>query len=515
MAVAADYSGWVKDLDAFKPSMVDDDDDEEDRLQEMSAQYGGKSHGKKGDGGSTSQLEEIKQEMKLLNWHKLANEAALKAALIKTKKLKREDARQSSLLDAEERMERLQQIEEEENMKPLEVTAEFIRKYEDEERREERRLEADVARHISCLKKLKGMLEERDDQRRRHIQYREGKLALDHGYTLRSNQEDDKVSQLQLSARSTGNTNDVARVLSSLDKLVELERRISCLEQEDVEPASVATVAPLIRAAKETLKFTKTTSGRTTAQTVKKSKTKTSHQTFLTGVPEPKTTVKKGKMATTRMATASAIPVSTTNKSKDVKRAADLRRMSERDRHKALKMDKKQAQEKRMAQQNVKIDQWAEKKKQAAVARKVNYVKANQQQAQAKTKSNVARGKPTTANKHMDEFQAMKRGFEAKKAARSKTTKAVASAQPPPQGKKRPPAASTLQPWGTKPKPPTEQRLLPMIHGRVKAAGTSTAPSGRPPARTNAPTELPKVVGRPAKGNGDSLGLGIRGIRSG
>jgi hypothetical protein len=37
-----------------------------------------------------SQLAELEQEMKLLQWHKLANEAALKAALIRTKKLKRE-----------------------------------------------------------------------------------------------------------------------------------------------------------------------------------------------------------------------------------------------------------------------------------------------------------------------------------------------------------------------------------------------------------------------------------------
>jgi hypothetical protein len=33
-------------------------------------------------------MEELAQEMKLLNWHKLANEAALKAALISTKKSK-------------------------------------------------------------------------------------------------------------------------------------------------------------------------------------------------------------------------------------------------------------------------------------------------------------------------------------------------------------------------------------------------------------------------------------------
>ncbi|CAK4412259.1 unnamed protein product [Aphanomyces euteiches] len=362
MAIATDYSGWVKDFESFKPSVDNFDDDEEDRLRDMSA-------GKTSKKGHASQLEEIKQEMKLLNWHKLANEAALKAALIKTKKLKREDARQSSLLDAEERMERLQQIEEEENMKPLEVTAEFIRKYEDEERREE---------------------------------------------------------------------------------LVELERRISCLEQDDVEPATTATIAPVIKTAKETLKFTKTSTGRNTALRVTKAPaTKAKSQTFLTGVPEWKVKTKR------------AVPSGTNgDKSKEARRAAELRRMPERDRQKAMRMDKKQAREVKAQQQSVKIDQWAAKKKQAAVTRKVNYVKANMT-----NQTPLATKKKTTNNRHMAEFESMKRNFEAKKAA-SKTQ--PPTRLPPVAVKKRLPSnAQPVQPWAQKPKPkpPAEQRVLPMIHG--------------------------------------------------
>ncbi|CAK4515346.1 unnamed protein product [Aphanomyces euteiches] len=487
MAIATDYSGWVKDLESFKPSVDNFDDDEEDRLRDMSA-------GKTSKKGHASQLEEIKQEMKLLNWHKLANEAALKAALIKTKKLKREDARQSSLLDAEERMERLQQIEEEENMKPLEVTAEFIRKYEDEERREERRLEADVARHINCLRKLKVMLETREDQRRRYAQYREGKQRLDKGLSPSLNQEEheetprnDRLS----SSRSTGNsTNDVSRVLSSLDKLVELERRISCLEQDDVEPATTATIAPVIKTAKETLKFTKTSTGRNTALRVTKAPaTKAKSQTFLTGVPEWKVKTKR------------AVPSGTNgDKSKEARRAAELRRMPERDRQKAMRMDKKQAREVKAQQQSVKIDQWAAKKKQAAVTRKVNYVKANMT-----NQTPLATKKKTTNNRHMAEFESMKRNFEAKKAA-SKTQ--PPTRLPPVAVKKRLPSnAQPVQPWAQKPKPkpPAEQRVLPMIHGRVKQA----APAARKPG--GASTHLPKVT-RPTN---DEMGLGIRGFRSG
>ncbi|KDO27630.1 hypothetical protein SPRG_06900 [Saprolegnia parasitica CBS 223.65] len=176
MAVASTYSGWVKELEAFKPTTSDEDDDDDDddaRVEAIAAEYARPRR------GHSSQLDEIKQEMKLLNWHKLANEAALKAALIKTKKLKREDLRVAAIVDADERHERRQQIEEEENMKPLEVTAEFIRQYEADERREEMRLENKVARHINCLRKLKGMLAEREELRARHLRYRDGRAALE------------------------------------------------------------------------------------------------------------------------------------------------------------------------------------------------------------------------------------------------------------------------------------------------------------------------------------------------
>ncbi|RHY21413.1 hypothetical protein DYB25_008350 [Aphanomyces astaci] len=363
MAVAADYSGWVKDLDSFKPS-TDDDDDEEDRLQDMSGGCTSKkptSH--------ASQLDEIKQEMKLLNWHKLANEAALKAALIKTKKLKREDARQLALVDAEEHMDRLQQIEEEENLKPLEVTAEFIRQYEEDERKQEQ--------------------------------------------------------ESKLTSRSTGNSNDVTRVLSSLDKLVELERRISSLEQDDIEPASAAMVTSSIvkdKGSSTALKFMKTSKGRTTAQPIiAKSKRPKSQSTFLTAVPDN----------TSR--------VGLKTKSKELQRAAELRRMPERDRLKARHVDQKQALVARDKQQSVKINQWAQQKKQAAVARKANYVKINQRTAAAATGDKVK----GTKNKHMQDFQAMKRDFESKK-KKNMAGATMGVKAPLPPVKKRPPPNHTI-----------------------------------------------------------------------
>ena len=41
--------------------------------------------------GGMTRLEQLEHEMKLLSWHKLANEAALKAAIIRTKNLKQHD----------------------------------------------------------------------------------------------------------------------------------------------------------------------------------------------------------------------------------------------------------------------------------------------------------------------------------------------------------------------------------------------------------------------------------------
>ena len=67
---------------------------------------------------NASQIEELEQEMKLLHWHKLANEAALKAALIRTKKLK--ESSNNPLAAVESRRERaqwMQQIIEEEQNK--------------------------------------------------------------------------------------------------------------------------------------------------------------------------------------------------------------------------------------------------------------------------------------------------------------------------------------------------------------------------------------------------------------
>ena len=70
-----DNVDWMEEFDAF-----------ENPSNNAARGAAGKSGGPKRR--NASQIEELEQEMKLLHWHKLANEAALKAALIRTKKLK-------------------------------------------------------------------------------------------------------------------------------------------------------------------------------------------------------------------------------------------------------------------------------------------------------------------------------------------------------------------------------------------------------------------------------------------
>lgn len=98
-----------------------------------------------------SMLEELEQEMKLLHWHKLANEAALKAALIRSKRLKAKDNK--TMLQESKQQERavwIQKVLEEEQQKPLEVTDDFVRTHEARESRNREKLAHEVRGHCVC-----------------------------------------------------------------------------------------------------------------------------------------------------------------------------------------------------------------------------------------------------------------------------------------------------------------------------------------------------------------------------
>ncbi|KAG2784860.1 hypothetical protein PC129_g4441 [Phytophthora cactorum] len=431
MAVAADYSDWVRELDEYQSG----DGQYDERLEASNESGKAARPSLKSRSGSTSaatttrkmkprgasvapisQTEELQQEMKLLNWHKLANEAALKAAIIKTNKIKQEDSQFASALtqgEREERVQRAQQIIEEEQLKPLQVNTEFFRNLEAKGQRDEAKLDDDVQRHIQHLRKLKESMMQREDMQRRRQQYREKMQELQAGGndTSRakakgSNQDEEASSP---SKRDRGNSNSVyhraamaaggkaaqdnANVVTSLDKLMELEQRIRHLEDaglavDDLDDArdgntssrtagtKQSTAGSGLRFAKRratgglhepsrtvyavtgptkmrardktTVSSSRRTQGSTAAANAKKralnnntgarNRTKLKTDTFLTSLPESK--------------------------------QRQLRRMTERERRNFLKNEKAKEVRQQARKQDVVIEGWLEKKRAAANQRK-------------------------------------------------------------------------------------------------------------------------------------------------
>ena len=224
-------SDWVQDLDSFTP-------------------------GAGAGPAKASPADELAAEMKLLNWHKLANEAALKAALLRTKKLKTKEGKPQMHGSVQEKASWMQQIIEEEQSKPLQVSKDFIVEYEQREAKQSERLDSEVQRHIECLRRLRTNIEDRDAMRGRKEQYRYHKAQME-----KEKEEFDKrkaaakvesraLAQASLSdlpadaaePAGRGTKKDTRRnvqgtltaVINSLDKLVDLERRISSLEKDSI-----------------------------------------------------------------------------------------------------------------------------------------------------------------------------------------------------------------------------------------------------------------------------------------
>ena len=183
--------------------------------------------------------------MKLLHWHKLANEAALKAALIRTKKMKAMDMRNPPKESLKEKAEWMQQIIEEEQAKPLQVGKDYIIKYEEEEKRTEAALQRQVEHHVNCLKNLRASIEKRETIRTRKAQFKEfkeqvnaerkavmeGRIEAKNRFKVKTQP---KGGEEEEAAGGKGKAGTLATVISSLDKLVDLEKRISSLESDNM-----------------------------------------------------------------------------------------------------------------------------------------------------------------------------------------------------------------------------------------------------------------------------------------
>lgn len=212
---------------------------------------------KPGANMSENGLEELQAEMKLLEWHKLANEAALKAALIRTKKLKQMErsvggSSPKQGMTLKEKAGWMAQVIEDEQRKPLTVSKEFMSDYEAQERLAEERLEGEVQRHIEVLQTLKKKVQQREEIRTRHSRYKEQSRVLKaekekllaSGVSRRTARTG---TQRKMRGASSGHggsggnggggqqvQSTLNTVISSLDKLVDLEKRISSLENDSL-----------------------------------------------------------------------------------------------------------------------------------------------------------------------------------------------------------------------------------------------------------------------------------------
>ncbi|KAI9980707.1 hypothetical protein PInf_010026 [Phytophthora infestans] len=488
MSVAADYSGWVRELDEYQSG----DGQADERLEApnesgkatrqssiSTANTTRKMKPRATSAMSISQTEELQQEMKLLNWHKLANEAALKAAIIKTNKIKQEDSQFASALtqgEREERAQRAQQIIEEEQLKPLQVNTEFFRTLEAKGQRDEAKFDDDVQRHIQHLRKLKESMTQREDMQRRRQQYREKMLELQasgndssRSKAKGSNQDEETSSP---NKRDRGNSNSVyhlaamaaggkaaqdnANVVTSLDKLMELEQRIRHLEDaglavDDLDNARGGNTSSRTAGSKQSatgsgLRFAKrrATGGlhepsRTVYAVTGPSKMRARDKTTVTSTRRAQgstaaANAKKRALNSntgTRNRTRSKTDTFLTSLPENKQR--QLRRMTERERRTFLKNEKAKEAQRQARKQDVVIEGWLEKKRAAANQRKAttSHVRAgasakstterNQKQRlppQPRVRAPVgaASGK-RIANTHLQKLDDIKKGYTNRKEA--------------------------------------------------------------------------------------------------
>ncbi|KAL3667858.1 hypothetical protein V7S43_007408 [Phytophthora oleae] len=449
MAVAADYSGWVRELDEYQNGEGQYDErleatNESDKGSPRSGvvNTSRKMKPREASAAATapiSQTEELQQEMKLLNWHKLANEAALKAAIIKTNKIKQEDSQFASSLtqgEREERAQRAQQIIEEEQLKPLQVNTEFFRNLEAKGQRDEAKLDDDVQRHIQHLRKLKDSMTQREDMQRRRQQYREKMQDLQAGGSCTnrsktlpkgSNQDDEANSP---NKRDRGNANSVyhraamaaggkaaqdnANVVTSLDKLMELEQRIRHLEDaglavDDLDDARDGNTSSRTAGSKQVnarsgLRFAKrkATGGlhepsRTMYAVTGASKMRSRDKATASSSrrAQGSTAAANAKKRTLNGSSNNAGGARNRTKSKadtfltslPKNKQRQLRRMTDRERRNFLKNEKAKDVRDQARKQDVVIEGWLEKKRAAANQRKVA---TSQVRAGAAAKSTTA-----------------------------------------------------------------------------------------------------------------------------
>tara|TARA_B110000208_G_scaffold186725_1_gene243687 strand:- start:788 stop:1972 length:1185 start_codon:yes stop_codon:yes gene_type:complete len=228
------------------------DDENEAASGGLRTTGGGSAMAMSFDTKSATQIR-LEKEMKLLHWHKLANASAMKAAIIRTKKLKKKDRaalKKSGRPGGNRELKAMTaQIEQEELSKPLRVGLEFKQRFDRIEAAEESRRDLEVERHVKSLKRLKVKLQAQEDMHARKRTYKAKRSAfiasLSRADLLMIGLNPDKVLT-NGGGKKGGGTSDLAAsavdatpapnaelttMTTTLDRLMELEARIVSLER--------------------------------------------------------------------------------------------------------------------------------------------------------------------------------------------------------------------------------------------------------------------------------------------
>ncbi len=188
--------------------------------------------------------------------------------MLQTKSLKQQTRDQPKVapFQAEEDSKWIKRVIQQEHIKPLEVSKDFVLDYERKEKENADRLANQVDRHIGTLKQLRMKLEARHDLKTRTEEYRTwqrdflpkkhavmvGKTLAEFEATSQSpttKQEIDEINDELINktlnkANNATQSQELSNVLESLSKLADLEKRISSLEKENKYDQLVAMESP-------------------------------------------------------------------------------------------------------------------------------------------------------------------------------------------------------------------------------------------------------------------------------
>jgi hypothetical protein len=214
-----------------------------------------------------SAADKLKAELKLLEWHKLANDAAIKAAIMQTKQMKGEESSGPSFIAEDATW--IRRVINNEQTKPLEVSKDYVVEYEKNETKRQERQDHQTTHHLDVIKSMRGKLEDKAELRSRTHEFREWKRefsdkkhAVMSGKTLEDfSRESSTTRKMDESDAHTGSmhgsttsskvgnprvnkNSELTTVLRSLDKLNELEQRISSLEGDNAHERMMQAEAP-------------------------------------------------------------------------------------------------------------------------------------------------------------------------------------------------------------------------------------------------------------------------------